>query len=290
MPRRVARYGRLGPLYELAPRRAYLVARNLWLDARSLPKRLAGGPAARLPWMTLHNYGDGDFYESGVTMLDGLKRLLRLERSSQIVEIGCGSGRLAYPLSGYLNEAGGYVGFDVSKNALRFAERLVASRRPDFRFVHADLHSDEYNAAGTQQAASFRFPAAERSADAVVAISVFTHLLEPDAASFLQQIARVLKPEGRAYITAYVLNDEIAAEMANARAMMTMQRYKGPVWAGDLAAPEAATGYDEAAFLRLVDDAGLALEGDLIRGGWWRPQGAATYSQDGLLLRHKQSD
>ncbi len=284
MAKRVARYGRLGPLYELLPRKAYLTARNVWLDLKSIPVRLSGEKPGPLPWLTLHNYGDIDFYESGAPMVDALVGRAGLTPTSTILDIGCGSGRFAWPLTTFLASEGGYIGFDVSKPALGFARKLTTARRPDFVFHHADLFSAEYNPRGAIRASDYDFPCEDGWADVIVASSVFTHLLEADAAHFLKEIARCLKPGGRADISAYLVDEEIRKRMENSEAMLIMQRYEGPVWAGDMATPEAATGYDEDAFLAMIADAGLTLAQPIIKGGWSHPPGVA-YTQDMLVLQ-----
>ncbi|MEM9705484.1 MAG: class I SAM-dependent methyltransferase [Pseudomonadota bacterium] len=284
MPRRVAKYGRFGPIYEIVPRRAYLIARNLWLDAKSLPRRLSGASGGPLPWMSLHNYGDGDFYASGQAFVENLQRQELLTASTRVLDIGCGSGRLAWPLAAVLSGDGAYCGFDVSKAALRFARGLVQRRRSDFKFTHADIFSAEYNPRGRLRAAEFKFPADANSVDLAIAISVFSHLLEADAKAFLREIARTLSPNGRAYITAYLVDESARKRIETGQAATALQPLAGAVWAGDLATPEAATGYDEDAFITMVGDAGLRLDGAVNRGGWSFPKTEGGHHQDVLIL------
>jgi ubiquinone/menaquinone biosynthesis C-methylase UbiE len=50
----------------------------------------------------------------------------------------------------------------------------------------------------------FRFPLEDVSFDVVHAYSVLTHLRQETALVYLSEMARVLAPSGRAYITAFV--------------------------------------------------------------------------------------
>jgi ubiquinone/menaquinone biosynthesis C-methylase UbiE len=95
-----------------------------------------------------------------------------------VIDVGCGSGRLAVPLSSYLT--GGYLGTDVVPDLLTYASGLVG--RPDWRFEVAD---------------GFTIPAADQSADIVCFFSVFTHLLHEESYAYLLEARRVLKPTGR---------------------------------------------------------------------------------------------
>ena len=104
---------------------------------------------------------------------------LGLERQDTLVDIGCGSGRLAVKLTGYLE--GGYLGTDVVPDLLEYAAQATKSP-PNWRFVLTD---------------SIMIPAANESADMVCFFSVFTHLTHNDTYRFLNEARRVLKPGGR---------------------------------------------------------------------------------------------
>src|SRR5215212_62118 len=68
---------------------------------------------------------------------DAFGRLLRetlifhgLKPDNYLIDVGCGSGRLAKPLAEYLT--GKYLGIDVVPELLNYARKLVG--RPDWRF------------------------------------------------------------------------------------------------------------------------------------------------------------
>lgn len=119
----------------------------------------------------------GDFDAVGTLELC-LLRQWGLQPQHTVVDIGCGSGRLASKLSVYLT--GRYVGLDVVPELLEYAEKLCA--REDWTF---------YPAPGTG------IPEADDSADYVVFFSVFTHLQHEETFRYLREAARVLKPTGR---------------------------------------------------------------------------------------------
>lgn len=95
-----------------------------------------------------------------------------------VIDAGCGSGRLASQLRGYLT--GTFVGLDVVPDLFQHAERLCG--RPDWRF---------YQAPGTS------IPEPDASADFVTFFSVFTHLLHEETYRYLADACRVLKPGGK---------------------------------------------------------------------------------------------
>ena len=95
-----------------------------------------------------------------------------------VIDVGCGSGRLAYALREELT--GTYVGIDVVPALYEYAQRICG--REDWRF---------YSAPGTT------IPEPDGSADFVTFFSVFTHLQFEETYRYLQESARVLKPGGK---------------------------------------------------------------------------------------------
>jgi SAM-dependent methyltransferase len=111
------------------------------------------------------------------------------------LDIGCGCGRTARLL--LLRPDIRYIGFDVFKPAIEWAERhLVPLSGGRFRFVHFDAYSAHYNPHGALKAGDIRFPVADAGVDLAFAASLFTHLLEPDAHHYLAESARCLRRGG----------------------------------------------------------------------------------------------
>jgi SAM-dependent methyltransferase len=101
-----------------------------------------------------------------------------LGKGDYLIDVGCGSGRLAKPLSTYL--IGNYLGIDVVPELVEHARTLVA--RPHWRFETTD---------------GFGIPERDARADMVCFFSVFTHLLHEHSYTYLTEARRVLKPGRR---------------------------------------------------------------------------------------------
>lgn len=101
-----------------------------------------------------------------------------LRPDGYVVDVGCGSGRLAQPLAEYLR--GRYLGVDVAPQLLDYAKTLV--NRPEWRFEVAN---------------GFTIPEEDGQADMVCFFSVLTHLRHEESYLYLQEARRVLKPEGK---------------------------------------------------------------------------------------------
>ncbi len=118
----------------------------------------------------------GEFVAVG-KMEHYLLRSLGLRDGHRVVDVGCGSGRLACQLAPFPHLH--YVGCDVVPRLLAHARDLC--RRPDWRFVHTD---------------GISIPCADESTDFACFFSVFTHLVHEDTYRYFLEAVRVLKPGG----------------------------------------------------------------------------------------------
>lgn len=95
-----------------------------------------------------------------------------------LIDVGCGSGRLAFALRDETRIT--YTGFDIMPDLVDYAEKKCA--RPDWRFETID---------------SLNLPAEDASADMIVFMSVFTHLKPDEIQTYIEEAMRLLKPGGR---------------------------------------------------------------------------------------------
>jgi len=107
-----------------------------------------------------------------------LLRHYGLPQDGYLVDVGCGSGRLARPLSAWLK--GRYLGIDLVPALVAHARKIAA--RPDWRF---------------QVIQHIGIPEGDDQADMVCFFSVLTHLTHEQSYWYLEEARRVLKPGGR---------------------------------------------------------------------------------------------
>lgn len=118
----------------------------------------------------------GGDYEAVGAELAAVLAELGLRDGMSLIDIGCGSGRLAHALAARLQLD--YLGVDVTPEVLAYAR---ARCPPAYRFL---LRTD------------LRLPAPDAGTDMVCAFSVFTHLLNEETYLYLEEAARVLRPGG----------------------------------------------------------------------------------------------
>jgi SAM-dependent methyltransferase len=120
----------------------------------------------------------GDFLAAGALEYYALKAH-GLAATDFVVDIGCGTGRLACQLARRGHQR--YAGFDIVESAIKIARDLCA--RPEWEFGVTDgLH----------------IPVADGTADIACFFSVFTHVAHEHTYLYLQEARRLLRSGGRA--------------------------------------------------------------------------------------------
>ncbi len=133
------------------------------------------------PIETAMSLAIGGEYDGIGRLESALLRSLGLCNGSSLIDVGCGSGRLAVQLNDLDCK---YTGIDVVPELLHYAQ--TNSRRPDWRFVEAD---------------GFTIPEADEAADFVCFFSVITHLTHADSFRYLREASRVLRIGGKIVIS-----------------------------------------------------------------------------------------
>jgi len=231
-------------------------------------------------WLRRH-VGPVASFERGAAEIAAAIALLGVLRPEHhVLDAGCGAGAMTFEFQRMLSASGRYVGFDVHRAAIEWCRRQFAGDER-FRFELAEVRTS-YSREFVAPARAYRFPARDGEIDFVLAKSLFTHMLEPDAEHYLREISRVLATSGRALLSAFLLEDP---EKDGVRPDRTLQfRYgAGSVrWLTD-ANPTSGVAYARARFLEMVNAAGLHVE--RVIEGYWRAT-IAPNLQDLLILAH----
>jgi SAM-dependent methyltransferase len=220
--------------------------------------------------------GGGDFTATGREFLGHFIELGGLEPGDRVLDIGCGIGRMAIPLTGYL-EGGSYAGFDVGRAMIRWCRRNITPRHPNFEFEWAPIHNAKYNPFGTLSASEFKFPYPDSSFDFAFATSLFTHLVRDEVRHYLAETARVLKPGGGCLLTFFLLTPASEGEIAAGRAALP---FTHPIDGGattDAGQPEEAVAFEVEEVRAMLDEAGLGIREPLHPGQWANEPGGASY-------------
>lgn len=209
--------------------------------------------------------GSGDFRKIGEEFLGYFQDLCGLRPEENVLDVGCGIGRMAIPLTGYL--AGRYEGFDIVKSGIDWCSNNITPKFWNFNFQLADIFNQEYNPTGKFKASEYRFPFSDHSFDFVFLTSVFTHMLPEEVSNYLREIRRVLKPDGRCLITWLLLNEHSETLISTGKSSLSVIYPMYGCKVANISVPEDAIAYPEDMMKALYLGAGFEIS-DIHFGSW----------------------
>jgi SAM-dependent methyltransferase len=245
--------------------RAPSAARVEWLAEQIATNRFMPMPPPSLAFV-----GDGDFRAIGAEFLKLFIQHCGLGPDERVLDIGCGVGRMAIPLTQYLTPGvGRYDGVDIVAPGIAWCRENISDRYPDFRFHHLDCIHPLYNPKGTQATTTSRLPFDDHGFDFIFLTSVMTHLSLPEVRSYAAEIARLLAPGGRVLVTAFLMNPPARAALEQGGGRLPFAADGGgPEYHAYAESPLAAIAFDEDVLLAAFLKAGLRRRRPARYGHW----------------------
>jgi len=207
-----------------------------------------------------------------------------LQPDQRVLDVGCSAGRMAIPLTEYLNPEGGYWGFDIRPEAIEWCQKHISARHPQFHFLHADIYNQQYNPRGGVKAKDYRFPFEDATFDLVFLVTVFSHLLPADMENYLRESARVLKPGGTCLASYFLYDPQAGARLQTERPRLVFQHAGENYQCANPENPEAAIAFEEDYIQGLHTANGLEIR-QVLRGGTWSEDRNFFTAQDIVIAR-----
>lgn len=254
-------------LYYLLPVPIRLFARRLYYLPIDIYDSVTGRRPDGVPPRGKIFIGPGDYVKLGEKYLGYFRELAGLKPNHAVLDIGCGIGRMALPLTGFLNEKGSYEGFDIVKSGIDWCEKHISTRYPNFRFQYTGLYNQLYNTSDKVDAGNFVFPYTAAKFDFVFLTSVFTHMMPAEVENYIKEISRVMKPGATCLMSFFIVNCESEDLMIKKPTHMTFPINKGFYRLHSSQVDTANVAYDEEWLLEKLDKAGLKID-DIKYGQW----------------------
>lgn len=212
--------------------------------------------------------GDGDFIAVGVEFLKWFVRLGDLTPQDRVLDIGSGIGRMALPLTQYL-ETGTYDGIDVAAEGIDWCAANISPCYGNFHFHHLDLAHPLYNPGGVLQTSTVQLPFEAGAFDFIFMTSVVTHLTAVEVRAYAREINRLLAPGGRCLVTTFMLNGPAREGLQAGRGVLP---FDGAASEREIYAyadnPTAAVAFDEDFLLSKFLEFGLRRMRPPVYGRW----------------------
>jgi len=229
-----------------------------------------------LPPNWLPGAGDGDYTQIGEHFFQHFVGIGGLKPHERVLDIGCGTGRMARPLTKYLR-SGSYDGLDIVAPSIEWCQKAYTSRYPNFHFHFTDIYNKLYNPTGRYRASDHHLPFENSSFDFVFLTSVFTHMLPRDIENYLSEVTRLLKPGGRCLITYFLLTSE-SLQFIERKASTIDFRYELEGCRVDNKdVPEAAVAYDESSIREMYQKCKMDILQPIHYGSWSGRKNGLSY-------------
>jgi len=221
--------------------------------------------------------------------MNSLKAHVPVEPDHSVLEIGCGVGRDAMPLTKVIDARGSYLGVDIILNSIEWCRDNITSKFPNFTFMHYDVSDALHNPTGSTRTSEITIPLADNSVDRVVLWSVFTHMASADIIHYLKEFSRVMKPGGLVFATWFIVNDDILRKARETNLTPFNLRFEHDFEPGclinDANAPMGAVAYTDERLREMIAEAGLELVNDVLPGMWSGFHAVPKGGQDATVLR-----
>lgn len=221
-----------------------------------------------IPPDNLVRRGSCNFERTGKEFFRYFTELGNLSKKESVLDVGCGSGRMAVPLTNYLSKEASYYGFDIMTDSIHWCQKNISRKHPNFHFIRVDVFNKRYNPAGKVPASNFIFPYQNDSFGFVFLTSVFTHMLPDDMEHYLSEIVRVSKPGSRSLITFFLLNRDSIELLNDKKSTLDFQYVRNGYRTINDDEPEAAIAYDEEYVRSLYTKYGLRIVEPIHYGNW----------------------
>jgi SAM-dependent methyltransferase len=162
-------------------------------------------PPGKMRLMGDKFYDDAFYLESSLREGERFITKLPVTKDTEMLEIGCSSGR---SVIGLIQKAGPikrYVGVDANKRNIDWCNKYLGGNYPYCEFVNVDLWHILFNPNGSVKLdENFRYPFNNNAFDIVYLQSVLPNSVDWEIKIFAKEFYRLVKPGGTLFLTDFI--------------------------------------------------------------------------------------
>jgi len=224
--------------------------------------------------------------------ISNLQKYISLNSNDNILEVGCGIGRDAIPLTEILNNNVQYLGIDIIKDSIDWCTNNITKKFNNFKFIHYDVRDQLHNPTGKTKTVDIILPIEDNSIDKIILWSVFTHMFPYDINHYLKEFNRVLKPSGLCYITVFeIFNNDVLVKARETNKTIFNLSFEYPltndIFINDPVYPCGAVAYSNDFLTKIINDNNFTIIDGIRKGTWsgYYDNNSCIDGQDVLILK-----
>ena len=194
-------------------------------------------------------YDDKFFLDSSLHEGKRFANELKVNKNSEILEIGCASGRSVIGLVEKVGTVKRYVGLDAQLRNVNWCKKYIGAKNKFCEFYFIDLWHILFNPNGTLKLdENFRLNFDAESFDLLYLNSVLPNSVDWEISIFAKEYFRLLKPGGTLFLTDFV-EENVPDMVENPEGYVMKCTY-----------PRQIVRFEKNYFIKLFTDAGFILD------------------------------
>lgn len=209
-----------------------------------------------------HPYGGINIYSKeftthGKALFDICSRLLSIEKSDNILDIGCGTGRVL----NHLSKTCKATGFEINEKYGRIAQERN-------NVIIKDYYNAEFNNKSSNKCHVGYTGFNDKTFNKTIGIALLNHQTPQDAKIIIEEALRITKKNGLILFTIFLINKFVLQQLHLPEIVFKFQSCGIDHWATNVNRPNLNSAFDESVIRKTIISHGGQLINPVFYGQW----------------------